>query len=151
MNRFVSVFASEKESEDERAIVVCDSCGFEFAPSSIAIVEKPIWLDGVEHIVSFFQCPRCDEFYFVALYDEKHEKLVAEYEKALSRLNKNHGKATEKRLEKLAEIAYKKQARIAVNLEQLRRKYPGTFTVQRDANGADFVVYAPLDDGESEK
>ena len=123
--------------------MVCDKCKRSFGFSESNLCESGVQINGEDLMLVYFTCPFCKELYFISLKDSKSYELAEELRRAQRKIKNLSGKVNEERMRNYVDSAYRKQRRLEVHLRKLRKKYPGTFTVQRGDDGADTIVYVP--------
>ena len=125
------------------AIIECDACSYEFPFLSVKIKEATV--QGVSDMtIRYFTCPKCGKLYPILLMDQKYRELLNDFVQAKLRYTKalrkpgNVGVAS-----MLGESMMRKKQRLSAHHENIRRKYPGTFTIVSSEGNEDIINYLP--------
>lgn len=122
-------------------IVRCDECGCGFSISAVGIQEQKV--KDRDLLVSYFMCPFCNKMYVIALKDAKYFELAEDLEKMKQRIyNASRSNRKVEFAKKLDAIARKKHDKLRQHVENLRKKYGGTFTVMTSGETTE-IVYLP--------
>lgn len=125
--------------------VYCDECKYEFSMNTVNIEEAIININKQELKLVYFTCPKCNKIYRISLEDKQCEELRSDLEKIKKRIRKNCGSGNDKFASTLNEMVVKKHERLKNHLNNLGKKFPGTFTfVASENNYEDKIIkYLP--------
>lgn len=126
-------------------IIICEDCKQEFSLDSVKIDEATINLSKQAITLVYFTCPKCNKIYRIMLKDERYEALKEDLEKTKLRIRKNNGSGNEEFARMLNSMVIKKHNRLRNHIENLNKKFPGTFTfVASENNHEDKIIkYLP--------
>lgn len=125
-------------------IIVCDKCSAEFLVKSVTINECSVEIGGVELLLKYFTCPKCNEIYKVLLVEEqRYKELVDDLMSVEKRMRRLKGKGNVYLLDQLQKMALIKKARIQRYVQSMNAKYGGTFTFKASENNQKEIVYLP--------
>ena len=127
------------------ATVYCDECKHEFSMNPADIKEAPIYLGGQALTLVYFACPKCNKIYRIMLKDKRYEELREDLEKTKKRIRKNNGSRNDEMARMLHSMVTKKHERLKNHVDNLRNKYPGTFTFVASENNHEdkIITYLP--------
>lgn len=108
--------------------VKCDKCKKEFLLRAVDIQEAVGKINGKKLTLVLFTCPKCNEIYRVCVKDEQYNILVEDLEKTKERYRKSKSVGTSELLSELSNMIQIKSQRLKNYIEQLDKRYPGTFT-----------------------
>lgn len=130
---------------DNHKIVYCDKCGKEFEYQSIQIKECSVEVEGNVLLLDYFTCPFCNTVYKVLFVEEtKYRELVDDLLLVQKRIYRQKGKGNPMLLEKLQNIAAKKQMRIRTYVNGISKQYPGSFMLATENNqDGQQIIYLP--------
>lgn len=115
------------------SIVYCNECKFEFSMNAVNIQKSIINIKGVNLLLAYFACPKCNKIYLISIEDEKCVALKEDLERTRNRIRKC-GSKNEEMARMLNSMMMKKNKRLKNHLENLRNKYSGTFTFTASEN-----------------
>lgn len=123
----------------------CDECKYEFSMNTVNIEEATVQLGGQALKLVYFACPKCNKIYRIMLKDERYEELKEDLEKTKKRIRKNYGSGNDEFARTLNSMVTKKHERLKAHLNNLDKKFPGTFTfVASENNHEDKIIkYLP--------
>lgn len=126
-------------------IIVCDDCKYEFPRNSVNIDEATIEVRGQALKLVYFACPKCNKIYRMYLKDDRCEELIQDIEKMKLRIRKQYGSGNDEFASTLNSMLMKKQERLKMHIDNLNKKFPGTFTfVASENNYEDKIIkYLP--------
>lgn len=127
------------------AMLICDDCKEEFSLGSVTIDEATIKFKNQVLKLDYFTCPKCNKIYRIMLRDKRYETLREDLEKTKLRIRKNNGSGNEEFARLLNSMVIKKHNRLKNHVENLHKKFPGTFTfVASENNHEDKIIkYLP--------
>lgn len=127
------------------AAIICDSCKKEFSLGSVDINEATIKIKNQVIKLDYFTCPKCNKIYRVMLKDKRYDVLRADLEKTKMRIRKNNGSGNEEYARLLNSMVIKKHNRLKNHIENLHKKFPGTFTFVTSENNHEekIIKYLP--------
>ena len=125
--------------------VYCDECKHEFSMKSVNIKETAVDLGRQALTLVYFTCPKCNKIYRITLKDNIYNELKFDIEKTKSRIRKIYGSGNEEFASTLNVMVMKKLKRLNNHVDNLNKKYPGTFTfVASENNHEDKIIkYLP--------
>ena len=112
----------------------CNDCNYEFSTNTVNIEETTIKLNGQVLQLVYFACPKCNRIYRIMLKDERYEELKDDLEKTKNRIRKNNGSGNDEFARTLYSMVNKKHERLKNHLNDLNKKFPGTFTFVTSEN-----------------
>lgn len=123
----------------------CDDCKYELSMKSVNIEEAIIDLGRQALTLVYFACPKCNKIYRIMLKDEQYETLKFDLETTKSRMRKAYDSGNEEFARTLNSMVMKKHQRLSNHVDNLNKKYPGTFTfVTSENNNEDKIIkYLP--------
>lgn len=127
----------------EKAIIVCDECGYEFPLESVNIQEQFVKCENEWLSLIFFMCPKCNKIYRVLLKDARYEELKVDLEKTKKRIRRNQGSNNVEFARMLNNMVLKKAKRLENHCKKLLAKYNGTFTFVASENNSKEIKYLP--------
>lgn len=127
----------------EKAIIVCDECGYEFPLESVNIQEQFVKCENEWLSLIFFMCPKCNKIYHVLLKDARYEELKVDLEKTKKRIRRNQGSNNVEFARMLNNMVLKKAKRLENHCKKLLAKYNGTFTFVASENNSKEIKYLP--------
>lgn len=127
----------------EKAIIVCDECGYEFPLESVNIQEQSVKCENERLSLIFFTCPKCNKIYCVLLKDARYEELKVDLEKTKKRIRRNQGSNNVEFARMLNNMVLKKAKRLENHCKKLLAKYNGTFTFVASENNSKEIKYLP--------
>lgn len=127
------------------ATIFCDDCKEEFSLGSVKIDSATVKINKQAYELDYFTCPKCNKIYRIMLRDKRYETLKADLEKTKLRIRKNNGSGNEEFARLLNSMVIKKHNRLKNHVENLHKKFPGTFTfVASENNHKDKIIkYLP--------
>ena len=127
------------------ATLICDSCKEEFSLGSVKIDKATIKVKKQTLTLEYFTCPKCNKIYRIMLKDKQYEKLKADLEKTKMRIRKNNGSGNEEFARLLNSMVIKKHNRLRNHVDNLHKKFPGTFTFVASENNHEeqIIKYLP--------
>lgn len=127
---------------------VCDICKKEFEVQ----IQEPL-VKNINCFVSCFWCPECKKIYAFAIKDEKYFELLQSLNEIKQRLRKLKNKKVKNvnKINKLVDIYFLKQNRLARHVENLKKKYNGTFTFATCENNSEEIIYLPYKNTDMEE
>lgn len=127
------------------AKIICDDCKKEFSLGSVKIDTTIIKIKNQALVLDYFTCPKCNKIYRIMLKDKQYDILRADLEKTKLRIRKNNGSGNEEFASLLNSMVIKKHNRLKNHVENLHKKFPGTFTfVTSENNHEDKIIkYLP--------
>ncbi len=129
---------------NNKQIIKCDECEFEFYLSAVKIEQSIVYINDVPVILVYFTCPNCNKIYRVSVQDKRYYELVEDLEKAKRRMRKNHGSNNEDVVKLLHSMVLTKKQRLTKYVEKVNKMFPGTFTfVTSENNHKDKIIYLP--------
>lgn len=125
--------------------VYCDECHHEFSMMSVKIQKAAVSIKGKGFTLSFFACPKCRKIYRIALMDQRYDELKEDYNKIRDRIRKCHGSKNSEMASQLIAMATRKHERMQNHVDNLNRKYPGTFVfaVSENSEENQIIKYLP--------
>ena len=125
--------------------VYCDNCHHEFSMMSVKIQIATVSIKGKSFNLSFFACPKCRRIYRIALMDQRYDELKEDLKEIRNRIRKYHGSNNFEMASQLTTMAMCKQERMQRHVDNLNRKYPGTFVFAVSENGEEnqTIKYLP--------
>lgn len=127
------------------ATMICDNCKEEFSLGSVKIDEATVKIKSKALKLSYFTCPKCNKIYRIMLKDKQYDILRADLEKTKMRIRKNNGSGNEEFARQLNSMAIKKHNRLRNHVDNLHKKFPGTFTFVTSENNHEekIIKYLP--------
>lgn len=127
------------------AMIKCDNCKEEFSLGSVKIDEATVEIKRQKIKLIYFTCPKCNKIYRIMLKDKQYDILKADLEKAKMRIRKNNGSGNEESARLLNSMVIKKHNRLRNHVDNLQKKFSGTFTfVASENNHEDKIIkYLP--------
>ncbi len=134
-----------KKVNEKYKVVRCDDCKHEFFVNAVNIEEATVKVSRQEFILVYFTCPKCNKIYRITLKDKRYEELKEDIEKTKNRIRKNYGSGNEEFASTLNSMVTKKHERLNNHVDNLNKKFPGTFTfVTSENNNEDKIIkYLP--------
>lgn len=133
-------------TEIHNKIIVCDKCKKEFEYGSIQIKETSVEIAGDVLLLDYFTCPFCSAVYKVLLVEEtKYRELVDDLISVKERIRRQQGKSNLMLAIKLQKMASIKQERIKTYVNNISKKYPGSFVMLATENNqqGEQIMYLP--------
>lgn len=118
----------------EKAIIVCDECKYEFYLDAVGIHEVIVELNGVPVTLVYFVCPKCNKIYLISIQDRRYYELVEDLEKTKKRIRRNHGSNNQEMARMLNSMVFKKKQRLEEYVDKVNKMFPGTFTFVASEN-----------------
>ena len=118
----------------EKVIIVCDECKYEFYLDAVGIHEAIVELNGVPVTLVYFSCPKCNKIYRISIQDRHYYELVEDLEKTKKRIRRNHGSNNQEVARMLNSMVFKKKQRLEEYLDKVNKMFPGTFTFVASEN-----------------
>lgn len=118
----------------EKAIIVCDECKYEFYLDAVGIREDIVELNGVPVTLVYFVCPKCNKIYRISIRDRRYYELVEDLEKIKKRIRRNHGSNNQEMARMLNSMVFKKKQRLEEYIDKVNKMFPGTFTFVASEN-----------------
>lgn len=119
----------------------CDECGKEFSLHSERIKKTSVEIKGDKLLLTYLVCPFCDKVYKILLVDEaKHQKLLNDYMSIRKSIWQQQGKHNQRLLKKLVKMASTKWKHLTTYVDDVSKKYPGSFELATE-NNQQHIVY----------
>ena len=118
----------------EKAIIVCDECKYEFYLDAVGIHGAIVELNGVPVTLVYFACPKCNKIYRISIQDRRYYELVEDLEKTKKRIRRNNGNNNQERARMLNSMVFKKKQRLEEYVDKVNKMFPGTFTFVASEN-----------------
>lgn len=118
----------------EKAIIVCDECKYEFYLDAVGIREAIVELNGVPVTLVYFVCPKCNKIYRISIQDRRYYELAEDLEKTKMRIRRNHGSNNQEMARMLNSMVFKKKQRLKEYVDKVNKMFPGTFTFVASEN-----------------
>lgn len=114
--------------------ICCDNCKHEFSMNPVNIEDAIINVNGQALKLVYFACPKCKKIYRILLKDKRYDELMEDLEKTKSRMRKAYNSKNEEFASSLMSMVEKKYKRLKDHSDNLKKKYPGTFTFVTSEN-----------------
>lgn len=114
--------------------VNCDECKNEFILNPVDIKEDTVEIYGVNAILVYFTCPKCNRIYRISIQDKRYYELKEDLEKTKKRIRNNHGSNNDEKARVLNAMVVKKHERLKAYVDKVNKTFSGTFTFEVSKN-----------------
>lgn len=132
-------------------VIWCNECKKEFLYQSIQIKKTSVEIADKVLLLDYFTCPFCNTVYKILLVEEaRYRELVDDIVLIQRRICQQKERGNLMLMQKLQNMALKKQKRIKNYVDSIGKKYPGSFVLLATENNQqrEHVIYLPREDAE---
>lgn len=122
-------------------IVRCDKCGAGFSVSAVGIATRKVKNEDLH--VDCFICSECNTVYVIFIKDEETMQLQADLRELEKRIKKLRGSKKFELSKRVNDTYLKKQQRLKMHQDALKRRFNGTFTTVTSEENTVDIVYLP--------